>query len=484
MPVDEKHPEYSAYETKWLKCRVCVEGEESVKAAAETFLPRLEGQKNEEYNAYKMRASFFAGTARAVNALGGMLFKRKPRVEATKELLEILKTVTEEKTDLDTFTKYVAQEVVTTGRVCVLVDAAAEALNGRPYLTAYSAESIINWKTEVDEEGNRGLSLLVFYEKHYEPEDDFSHTSVPQIRVLSLQENKYTVRLFREREKPDPNSGNPNATKKEWVLEETLIPMIRGKALEYIPAVIIGVTDVAPDVEKPPMLDVAEVNLSLYRSSADLEHGRHFTALPTAWVSGDINEEANKGGLRVGSTTAWLLESGEQAGYLEFTGQGLSSLEKAITEKKNDMAVLGARILLSDPNFQEAEGTLRMRKLGEGSIAASIASTVSVGMTMALKWWQMWLQGRETLEMALNTDYVGTALDATLLEKLMVAVMQKQLSWETLWYNVKKSDLVPEERTPGEEIELINSGGPSPLDGIEEPEDEDPEDEDDPENED
>ena len=171
---------------------------------------------------------------------------------------------------------------------------------------------------------------------------------------------------------------------------------------------------------------------------------------------------------RVGSSTVWVLEEGGQAGYLEFTGQGLSSLEKAITEKKNDMAVLGARILLSDPTFQEAEGTLRMRKLGEGSIAASIAGTVSVGMTMVLQWWQSWLQNRTTLEMVLNTDYVDQELDPTLLQNLMAAVMQKQLSWETFFFNLKKGDLVPEERTAEEEIELINSGGPSPLDGIEE----------------
>ena len=181
--------------------------------------------------------------------------------------------------------------------MAVVVDSAANVVNSRPYLYAVTAESIINWKTEVDAEGTRGLTLLVLYETFEEPEDEFSHDSVPQLRVLSLEEGLYMVRLYREREVPDPNSAS-GATKKEWVLEETITPMIRGRRLEYIPAVIIGVTDVAPDVEKPPLLDVAEVNLSLYRTSADLEHGRHFTALPTAWIAGTIVEDDNaKGGL-------------------------------------------------------------------------------------------------------------------------------------------------------------------------------------------
>ena len=464
MPVSDTHPEYDKTLSKWTKCRVCVQGEEAVKYASEDYLPRLSGQDDTDYGAYKMRASFFAGTARAVGALVGMLFKKPERVEnASEELHDILETVTEDKTDISTFAKHVAEEVVVAGRVCVLVDAASEVLNARPYLTSYVAEDVVNWKTYIDEQGERGLSLLVLRELHYEEEDEFSHEAVPQLRVLSLQEGRYTVRLYRERERPDPSSA-AGATLKEYILEETVEPRVRGAALNFIPAVLIGTTDVAPDVEKPPMLDVAEVNLSLYRTSADLEHGRHFTALPTAYISGRLEDEGRpRGGLRIGSSEVWLLEEGATAGYLEFTGQGLGSLEKAVEEKKNDMAVLGARILLSDPNFQEAEGTLRMRRLGEGSIAASIASTVSTGLTKVLQWWQWWLQGKEELTLTLNTEYVDAPLDAQTLQTLMAGVMQKQISWETFYHNLKKSGLAPDERTLEEELELINSGGPAEL---------------------
>ena len=472
MPVEDKHPEYEKNYTKWSKCRVCVEGEEAVKNAGEDFLPKLSGQEEQDYFSYRQRASFFAGTARAAAALVGMLLKKPPRLEnVTDELLAMMDTITEDATDLHTFVKHVTNEIVVNGRVCVLVDAAAGIENAQPYLTSYVAEALVNWKTTIMENGERGISLLVLYEKHYEEEDEFSHDYVPQLRVLSLEEGYYTVRLYRERERQD-SAGRKY---KEWVLEETFTPSIRGQRLDWIPAIVIGVNDITPEVDKPPLLDVAEVNLSLYRTSADLEHGRHFTALPTAYVSGKMDDYGNpQGGLRIGSSNVWLLEEGSSAGYLEFSGAGLGSLERAVEEKKNDMAVLGARVLLSDPSFQEAEGTLRMRKLGESSIAASIAHTVSVGMTQALQWWQWWLQARELIVISINTDYVDTVLDAQTLQLLMAGVMQKQISWETFFFNLKKSDLAPEERTMEEEIELINAGGPSPLDDIpmEEPEEE------------
>jgi hypothetical protein len=47
------------------------------------------------------------------------------------------------------------------------------------------------------------------------------------------------------------------------------------------------------------------VNLDHYRLHADYRHGMHFTALPTAWVSG-FDKAAT---LRIGSSTAWVTDT-------------------------------------------------------------------------------------------------------------------------------------------------------------------------------
>jgi hypothetical protein len=50
-------------------------------------------------------------------------------------------------------------------------------------------------------------------------------------------------------------------------------------------------------VDKVPLADIIAINLDHYRLTADYKHGMHFTALPTAWVSGfDKNSS-----LRIGS---------------------------------------------------------------------------------------------------------------------------------------------------------------------------------------
>ena len=91
----------------------------------------------------------------------------------------------------------------------------------------------------------------------------------------------------------------------EWQLVETRIPLRLGKPLPLIPFVFHGPRHSLPDVDKLPLADIIAVNLDHYRLDADFKHGLHFTALPTAWVSG-FDKSAS---LRIGSSTAWVTET-------------------------------------------------------------------------------------------------------------------------------------------------------------------------------
>ncbi len=59
MPVNSTHPDYDASLPAWLRARDVMAGEDAVKYAGEKYLPRLESQTDDEYNAYRARAAFF-----------------------------------------------------------------------------------------------------------------------------------------------------------------------------------------------------------------------------------------------------------------------------------------------------------------------------------------------------------------------------------------------------------------------------------------
>jgi len=153
-------------------------------------------------------------------------------------------------------------------------------------------------------------------------------------------------------------TGRGRRGAKEWELVETRIPMLLGKTLPLIPFVFHGTNNAMPEVDKFPLGDVIAVNLDHYRLHADYRHGMHFTALPTAWVSG-FDKAAT---LRIESSTAWVTDTpGASAGFLEYTGQGFTTFERAMDRDEKLMAILGARLLESQKRVGEAAEAIELK---------------------------------------------------------------------------------------------------------------------------
>jgi hypothetical protein len=81
MPVNNTHPDYDFGLPGWLRARDVLAGEDAVKSAGEKYLPRLDSQSDEEFLAYRKRASFFNATARSAEGFIGLIFRRPPFVK-------------------------------------------------------------------------------------------------------------------------------------------------------------------------------------------------------------------------------------------------------------------------------------------------------------------------------------------------------------------------------------------------------------------
>jgi len=138
MPVDSTHPEYDANEIAWLRARDVLAGEDAVKAAGVRYLPRLDSQSEDEYAAYKARASFFNATARTADGFVGLIFRRESEVKLAgngtngssgtnasgveRALRNFAEDVDLLGTPLESYAKNVVSEVISVGRAGTLVD--------------------------------------------------------------------------------------------------------------------------------------------------------------------------------------------------------------------------------------------------------------------------------------------------------------------------------------------------------------------------
>jgi len=76
--VNCTHSAYDASALEWSRARDVLAGEDAVKAAGDRYLPRLDSQSEEEYSAYRARASFFGATARTLAEYLDLIFRRAP----------------------------------------------------------------------------------------------------------------------------------------------------------------------------------------------------------------------------------------------------------------------------------------------------------------------------------------------------------------------------------------------------------------------
>lgn len=447
MAVDSTHEDYAKRLPQWKVIRDVIEGEDSVKEAGTAYLPKLGGQEKDRYDAYKMRAMFYNATSRTLEGLSGMIFRKPPRVRIPETMQPFHDDATMSGVPLESFAAEVVEEVLSVGRSGGLVDYPrvedrgltkldAERMNLRPFWVLYKAEQIINWSVGLVGNKTTLLQVRLWEEGVEEGDDEFSVEDFTQIRVLELvPEVGYQQRVFRK-----------TADGKDWEqYGETVVPRLGGKPLKEIPFVFFGARDLTPSLDKPPLIDLVRVNLSHYRTSADLEHGTHFTALPTPYCFGISDKEIPD---TIGPEVIWTsMNKDVNAGMLEFTGSGLSSLETRQERKEQQMAALGARMLEAPKRQAEAAETAATHRAGENSVLASVANTISAGITQMLSVTRDWMGESEEVSFKLNTDFLPIPMSPAAMVALLKMVQGRAISHQVFFENLQKGEIIDAEHT-------------------------------------
>jgi hypothetical protein len=470
MNPDNTHPQYLATQDLWRRMRDVVAGEDAIKRAGETYVPKLDSMADDEYQAYVGRGFFYNASARTIAGYLGMVFRKDPIINlgGVNNVVENFKAFQDDVdllgTGLQAYARDVVSDVLTVGRAGTLVDWHEE--EARATFCFYRAENILNWR-ETRINGRMVLSMLALSEcvSVENPEDPFTTIDIEQVRVYRLTPNgeqMMCVVSVWQQVKQD------NQEKPEWQVVSTATPMRRGVPLSFIPFVFHGTHNTRPDVEIPPLNDVAVANVAHFKVDVDYKHGLHFTALPTAWVAGFDKATT----LKIGSTAAWVTDTvGATAGFLEFKGEGLGTFEKAMDRIERLLSVLGARLLESHKRVSESAEALAIRQGGENSVIGDMAAAISQGLTEALRmlvWWHGTQDAPADVTMntaacQLNADYDVQSLAASDIVAMVYAWQQSAISRDTLHYRLERGEILPPGRTIEEELALIKQRPPPAL---------------------
>jgi hypothetical protein len=443
------HPQYEDSYPLFKKCRDCYLGEDRIKNEGEEYLPALPDQTASSYDVYRNRATFLNAFNRTISGLVGSVMRRPADIQVPDRMKGLLENINLDGYDIQTFIAHVIRETFISGRCGILVDREESSL---PYLCIYTAENVVDWWLGK----NRVPYSIALKEVVDQDPTDQVHNMVEQVRYLKIDEDgRYQVSVYQ--------THVEEFTQETQVLEvENYLPTKMGDSLNFIPFVLVNPGGAGWDVHYPPLLDLANLCLSHYRTSADLEAGRHYVSIPTPYIIG-VDPEDFSQGVAIGPTTAIIIPN-EQAkvGFLEFAGIGLKSLEEALTQKEHQMSVLGARVLERVRTGVESAEAARIHQSSELSILSTVVETVEKAVRDSLRIIAIWENlDPDEVSVRLNRDFVDARLPARDLQVLVDAYLKGAVSLDTLVYNLKSGEILDSKSSIEEEISRLSSSSES-----------------------
>lgn len=460
MSVKTLHPDYQFYSPKWRLVRDAVEGESAIKRTPERYLPEFTPKDPERYRKYLDRAYFLGVTGRSRAAMTGMVFRKDPTYELPDQLEEIRFNADGSGQSLEQISKQALGSLLDTGRHCFLVDyptiedsidfETEQNIGARPLILSYNAEALINWKHEIIN-GRRVLTLAVLVELVHDEKNEFDHNVVENYRVLRLRDGVYTQQMYDDGGQPKGPEFTPRKA--------------GGQTFDHIPLHIVGSQNNTPDVDDPPLYDLAVVNIAHYRNTADLEEAGFICGQPTLHLDvGETNADEfaanNPNGVQLGSRTGIVTTGGS----VQLVQPEERSLLVTLKERKEaEMVAIGARLIQRGGPGETAEAA-RINASAETSTLDQIVNNLSYALTSALMdaadFVGLTPPVIESIRFDLNTDFWETNLDAQQMMALIqlgdVGVISRSIQRDS----IRKGRIHIPADMSDEDIDAENAGQP------------------------
>ena len=402
--LDKPKASYTLKAPIWKKNRVCLSGEEAVKAHdLESFNPYSGGLETTlllpfdssmtttQFRMLVAEASW-PGITSQFSALivGGLLSEGVSLTLPVggEEAFEWIRNrFCVDSRDLLEFTKSLIEEHILTGQTFVRLDfpkVSQEELDNltaeersllRPYPVIVKAEQAINWKY-----GEDGLQFFIIYEvvedysqNPYHPE----HIEKIYVHELNSQGQYQVITYYRGSKTVD-----------DWKVEDAVLFLVNDRPLTYIP--IYSISD-DPDSSTilPPLNTLVNKEVSLYNKVARRDHLLYSAATFTPIFASDSSTDDTFYDIVNSGLGSWIRTGKDDRIYaLQTPTDAVSDLESTIQSSLDEMAKLGVRMLSTEK--VQSGVALQIRNAAQNAkisqMSVSISSTMKQVIANMLEW--------------------------------------------------------------------------------------------------
>ena len=333
---------------RWMKMEALLGGTETMRAAGPEYMPQHPEEESQRYSERLAAATLLNITELTLDALVGRPFSDpvKKSEDMPENIKMILDNVDLQGNNIDVFGRQWFKEGLAKGFAHVLVEfprkpeveegaaprTRADDLkdNARPYWVFVKPENLIFAHTELI----NGVETVTHARILEETTRRVGFAEVWETRIRVIEPGVQRIFLRVEDQK----------TKKvTWVLDDEFL-----FDLPFVPLVTFYAEKDGPFLARPPLLDLADLNIAHWQSCSDQRQILTVARFPMLAASGADQEETK---IVVGPFN-WLSSPDAQGRfyYVEHSGKSIASGRQDLLDLEQQMAHYGAQFTVKRPD--------------------------------------------------------------------------------------------------------------------------------------
>jgi len=376
-----------------------------------------------------------------------LITEHDPVIEATTAMEYLKEDATKDSKSMTELYFNTILDVLKTGRSPILIDIGAD---GKLKFVKYSAVALIDWGTGRVGTDDSSLTYAVF--KDLKINDEFEPIGgstiqkyVEVIHYHHLVGGVYTVTTY------ETKGGVRNVS-------NTVTPKYMGRAIGFIPIVIIGSLDNTPDVDNIPLEGIASCVVGIYTLSCLLAHAERTSAVPTMYATGVDSDEAPQ--TTGADVFVALADSQARMGYTTTDTSAMTHIKARMEDLYSQAQELGASLLGSKRGSSESGEALRLRQAAATASLKSVVHNVGLGMETLLLLVNKWMTGKDTSEeirFVPNKEFSTFALTANEQIAMVQAWQSGAISHSTLLENFRAAGMLQPGSTVEDEQKILKA---------------------------
>lgn len=370
----------------WSIMAAVTRGTNYIRDLSETYLPQEPREDDDAYTTRVDRSVLSPYTSRLIETAAGAILRKPIHVEGDPYWLELAQNIDGLGSNINEYARRALVSSLTYGHSAILIDYPAEAgarnlaeeraLGRRPYFVHIDAPQIWGWRKEA---GTNRLLQVRIHDYDVRPLNEFGEEQIEQMRVI--YPGRYDLYTLGQEVVEFTETGD--------------------YSLPEIPLVPIYSNRRGLLISQPPLLDIANLNITHYQRQADLIHALHIAAMPTLVLEG---WDDTTGSATMGVNYAIAMQPGNKAYYVQADATSFDAQMAELQSLEQQMSTLGVTKLFGQKFVAESAEAKRIDQAQSNSVLSIISQELESALNQAFAFAAEYV-GLEPPEITIDRDF-------------------------------------------------------------------------------